>query len=951
MKANPVLTSHRKLEGWARGLFWGWNVVFLAFIFLGFVPTQGPLLIQGVRNGVTPVSFLLFFVLLAAIPVVAVLVGGLFLRKQPYRLFALGYVVEWPLLLVLLFRFLLIRAGNPAITVLLVWLAVAEAAFVWHLLDKRIDERNLFWRILRLAGLSLLFSGTIYAAVWLAFYLPPFAASVYEMVKYLFTSFSQSAQAFVVSRWYEAPLVILQYILLFFSISLAMIMPVVSPILAGRAWLHAWRSCKQARGRPVSLAAAVVPLSIVLVCLGIGMVQPQHAAFASLENPPETPQQAQALLDREAQIRSGLVNAYLAPFRYMSSLGEVRHISDLYQYNLKLPKQVAWRFEEGYEIVIRPLLYVPVHPVDISSSDNQVLTTEPQEAAALYQRFFDTTIVEGERPAIVDAVRSTADVSGAELAWQAVDDREVHLNRQEVSISEQGDWADVQIYEVYENRTQQRQEVVYYFSLPESAVVTGLWLGNDPDRSQAFAYQIAPRGAAQAVYRNEIRYNRDPALLEQIGPRQYRLRAFPVEPKQWVDHSEQSKPGPELHLWMTYRTVALNGSWPLPNLAEKRNVYWDGKSERRINGKSSPAGETGWLPASIPASAEVVQMAHRVDFPGGQSVLVRPVEQMKAAEVLGGLRLAVVLDRSFSMRGKANEVNQTLAKLGEAVGNGPNPDLYLTASQYRGEGPTRISLASLKTDDTVGFGGQNAAELLAQFEQLQEGKSYDAVLVVTDGTGYELGAGDIPLQVPEMPIWMVHLGGGFPLGYDDPTLQAIQASGGGVASSLEEALARYAATRTAPDPYDVVDGYAWQTLPTNEVIAASETLPVSLRTSSTDSGFAALAARRLVLSEMMRNHDRLDDLAVLDHLNQLAVEGGIVTPYSSMIVLVNEAQQNQLDVLSGLADRYQREVEDIADTTRANPFAVTGVPEPEEWLLLALAAGLLVYVGWRKWGG
>ena len=65
----------------------------------------------------------------------------------------------------------------------------------------------------------------------------------------------------------------------------------------------------------------------------------------------------------------------------------------------------------------------------------------------------------------------------AQAAWQAVDDREIHLNRQEITVTEHGDWADIELYAVYQNQTAQRQEVVYYFSLPESAVISGLWLG------------------------------------------------------------------------------------------------------------------------------------------------------------------------------------------------------------------------------------------------------------------------------------------------------------------------------------------------------------------------------------------------------------------------------------------------------------------------------------------
>ena len=63
----------------------------------------------------------------------------------------------------------------------MIWLAVALTVFLWHLLDRQLDERRPGWIYLRLAGLSLLFAGTIYAAVWLAFYVPPIAVGLYQM--------------------------------------------------------------------------------------------------------------------------------------------------------------------------------------------------------------------------------------------------------------------------------------------------------------------------------------------------------------------------------------------------------------------------------------------------------------------------------------------------------------------------------------------------------------------------------------------------------------------------------------------------------------------------------------------------------------------------------------------------------------------------------------------------
>ena len=108
-------------------------------------------------------------------------------------------------------------------------------------------------------------------------------------------------------------------------------------------------------------------------------------------------------------------------------------------------------------------------------------------------------------------------------------------------------------------------------------------------------------------------------------------------------------------------------------------------------------------------------------------------------------------------------------------------------------------------------------------------------------------------------------------------------------------------------------------------------------------GFAAFAARRLILDAMHRQRGALDELDTLDHLHAIAAEHGVVTPYSSMIVLVNKQQENLLDQLEARGDRFQREYEEVGETTPQSPFSVTGVPEPEEWLLLALAAAMLIW--------
>ncbi len=44
------------IHGIAGGLFWSWNIIFLAFMFLGFAPTVLPKTITAVRTNAIPAS-------------------------------------------------------------------------------------------------------------------------------------------------------------------------------------------------------------------------------------------------------------------------------------------------------------------------------------------------------------------------------------------------------------------------------------------------------------------------------------------------------------------------------------------------------------------------------------------------------------------------------------------------------------------------------------------------------------------------------------------------------------------------------------------------------------------------------------------------------------------------------------------------------------------------------
>jgi hypothetical protein len=242
-----------------------------------------------------------------------------------------------------------------------------------------------------------------------------------------------------------------------------------------------------------------------------------------------------------------------------------------------------------------------------------------------------------------------------------------------------------------------------------------------------------------------------------------------------------------------------------------------------------------------------------------------------------------------------------------------------------------------------------------------------------------------------------------PAGYDDATLDAIRRSGGTATTSLRDGLLRLQDTVW-------IDGYRFD--------ADVETKSGLCRAGGSR-GTAVVARQQILLAD----RGGKAPLEALDALHRLAVAASVTTPYSSMIVLVNDAQRQRLAQLTNQDDRFEREVEDeskgagagplppspstakvqtaqasemkaraakadavapsapaaepsatppttnvvaqsealdgdaLAKTTPTTPAAlappstlptVSGVPEPEEWLLLFLGLGVIGVVAMRQ---
>jgi putative PEP-CTERM system integral membrane protein len=379
-----------------------------------------------------------------------------------------------------------------------------------------------------------------------------------------------------------------------------------------------------------------------------------------------------------------------------------------------------------------------------------------------------------------------------------------------------------------------------------------------------------------------------------------------------------------MHLWLTYKVVQQDGNWPLPQLSERRNVYWTGQTKRLVNGKTA-AGQDQWLPAALPAQASPA-IAHQVTLPQSGHILANPFADSRW-QLPAGKHFAVILDDSYSMNAHQQAVKETFNWLQKQIVGQNKIDLYQTAAAPAQ--PQRLdNLKQFDANQAVFYGTLQPRQMLQQFQQLRGDTPYDAVILITDAGSYELSQDSKEGLAMPAPLWMLHLGG-FQPAYDDATLEAIQSSGGNVSTQIQDVMRRIATQPGLGEGtslLNITDGYAWFLSRSPNPTAAKD-----------DEGFAPLAARQWVaqVSEAVKP----TDLTQLDAIHAVAKKYEIVTPYSSMIVLVNDQQREDLKRAEQQRDRFDREVEDQQLPQPTGVDQISAVPEPAEGLLLIIGLG------------
>jgi hypothetical protein len=455
-----------------------------------------------------------------------------------------------------------------------------------------------------------------------------------------------------------------------------------------------------------------------------------------------------------------------------------------------------------------------------------------------------------------------------------------HVVQQSINITDlSDDTAAIEIHETY-TAPYSTLEVVYRFTLPENCVLTGVWLQEieaqaTPNKEKGHKYQVSPRGAAQRVY-DKLKVRRvDPALLEQVGPMQYRLKVYPIPV------------GKVMHMWMTYEFIkSQSGDIPLPTLLDNFPQSEQNQTTVIFNGdKSVMTSYQGWMPnlsiklprKSDPQSCAIMIYNERVVFPTGPKYFNADTT-----------KVAVVVDSSYSMRVSEDAVLESIEKLQRKF---KHVDIFSARRRVTQCSPTKCQPDSttytrvqtpVSKNDLIFLGSTNYDELVTSSAHLNA--SYNIVVLLTDEGTIDSRANKQPGPMSG-DLWLVHLTQQYPTRYQDFVTETLFINNAKMALSVDDILSFY--------------------VPGNDIHESD-----MKRCNESLTKFAAKKFMQKYLRENVSTVNHKGELLVpLEKVHEIAVKHSIVTPYSSMIVLINRQQRDMLEMEESQDNKFERKPE------------------------------------------
>jgi putative PEP-CTERM system integral membrane protein len=526
-------------------LFWGYNLfyLFLLIIFLLGLFTQD--FRSDLFNNLKKVGtyrLTLFFILVATPPASIIYSIRAKIKKTPIHLGKLFFLLEIPII-VLSFTFLSIN--NPIPPVWFFSLLVLLAPLVLYTRFSKTQSSSLLPNYLSVTLTQLILISLVYLVLLYSFFSPLIVGALahwaFDDIILDLVRQGSSGLPGISSAWG------ILYLLIVITLRVLGLLLAAFFILLpyGVTYLFS-RLLFQAKNRLAELIPEqrthtfMAGLAILTVVSIVGLsYQPNIRPYLdtienldSLETFEERDQVAQELSPHQERIHQAITDMRYARRRYLF-LKDDNFLEDSYHEVFDLNPTSAKIVQSLFTNLAYPFVYRgPIDSSGLISKNFIYLFGDPQA-----------------KPSPTPAANQPVKL----------------LSRKITTSSDYQDLlATISIEEEYTNTTYNQREVVYEFSLPADAVITDLKLGPQLEHPGI----IAPKGAARTVYERELNRRRDPALLEQTGPRQYRLRVFPIPAK----NDKTTLGGKNQRVLYTYMVGLTPDGYPLPNYFQTQNL-------------------------------------------------------------------------------------------------------------------------------------------------------------------------------------------------------------------------------------------------------------------------------------------------------------------------------------------------------------------------------------------
>lgn len=905
---HGIHVSLMTLGGWMmRLMFWGYNSLYvfgLILFILGTVTTsfRGHL---GETIRAIGIHRLLLFLVAGLSPLAAMFIA---VRRRiatdPQKLAALFFLFELPMVLGAIVMTNVIWAPDRVMSLIILVFLMIPLVILSHILG--IQPRRLRWQLALYTCQTWAFLGVIYVVLLVSFFVPPvigyFFPSLGDIFGGMFYSIGDVWSETSRSSWSLGSILFVPIYLGFLLIwGLVLLFILIFPfVVPGVFALIFWRgtvTLRQRLGSSFTYRYGAVSAFLLLLCLlAVSYQRPVTPYLTSLSQLKsastfeDRQEIARDLLTKERAIKTALTDMYSASSRYLWTQDDTT-IARAYEDAFDLNQPTSMFIQQTFLTLAFPFVYSG--------------PTDTVKAAESFQYLFGHPITE--------AKPSPTPTPPVQIVNRTI----------RATTKEEGLFATISIDETYENTTFQQQEVVYEFSLPETAVMTDLRLGP----SLEFSGIIAPKGAAQRTYERELTRRRDPALLEQVGPRQYRLRVFPIPAK----GDRTTLAGKNQRVEFTYIVAAEPEGYALPRYTLRRNIkeepqttatFFQGTpvslrpSESFLHDPTKPRTSDILcnLPGTIqiqPFSASYSATIHLND----PSLIPQHTPCASAADqliskTLDNYRIAILYDSSYDQTS-----SQFLQKMRAAFTRQEDVlkknviDFYAFNDLL--SQPTRLTPDILKENiDVAHFG---SSDLLGVLRSLRQ--SYDAIIIATGD--HVSSAADNSLALSgTVPIYLIHTSDIPP--YPENFHRHLVKSGGKVVESLPEALNHFALRRYFTKSQPVSNGYReyvyvgpyWHLVierTVNNPLLPPPQISDPMFTFSTDP-LTIFANKSVWQDYFLQRADgtfKEHTLPVLDVAHAFAKRTHLVTPYSSLLALVNDQQRQMLEQESQQYDRYE----------------------------------------------